>query len=375
MRLGFFLPRRNHLKILGSVAVEARHRGHTVWAIVRPEGLKGDTSEEWARGTGLFDWVSPYYREPDWIVAVGLRTAPYERQVSRPLGMKWAALDSCGDNLTFLLEGDSTGNWDLVTTLSEEAKQFAVAETGGYFGNDLVPIGYPELDQLSLQTMTREACRAKWNLPAGQMVVLFGTAARPIRLGRIRRWWFGQVRYRQIVRALRQWCDERGALLIAKTRAKHGDPAWLARICDRVVGDESFYPFSTLELLQAADLYVGFASAMAIEACAVGIPQVHLHGWPPERYEWPSAWPMKQRFFLERDGLWNTSFSSQVACYAPSWAGRMRFHLSVVGDGVTGPGHRNGSAAQGRAYARWAGPLDGKASSRFLDLLEIRCGG
>jgi len=102
----------------------------------------------------------------------------------------------------------------------------------------------------------------------------------------------------------------------------------------------------------------------------VGIPQVHLHGWPPWRYEWPWAWPLKQRFFLqERDGLWNTAFSQQVACYAPGWAGRVRLQLELAGDGMT----VNGSAAQGRACARWAGPLDGKSSARLLDLLESRC--
>lgn len=362
MKIAFFLPRRNHIKIIGPVAAEAKSRGHKTFAVVQTSGPKDDTDRAELTALGLFDDVVSDIGSSQWVVAVGLRTAQQQRLTSRPIGIRWAALDSCGDNLTFLLEGHSTANWDLVTTLSEEAKQFAVAETGGYFGGDLISIGYPELDQLHTVVGDRAACRAKWNLPAGQMVVFFGTAARPIRLGRVRRWWFQQLRYWQIVRALRAWCDAREALLVAKTRLKHGDPAWLTRYCDRIIGDVSFYPFTTLELLRAADLYVGFASAMAIEAAAVGIPQLHLHGWPPWRYEWPAAWPMKQRFFVDPGGYWSSPGSCQVACYQSQWAEVLDDRLDLM----VGHHIRNRGEA-------WAGPLDGKASARFLDLLESRC--
>lgn len=360
MRLAFVIPRANHLKIIGPVWDEAKRRGHEVEAVVLPADVKGAGAMSHVQaelGGPIIGPIGLHEGRFDWAVAVGMTTAPELRQRTRPR-LKWAALDSCGDNLTYLLEGHSTANWDLVTTLSEEAKQFAVAETGGYFGNDLVPIGYPELDQIQTVVGDRAACRAKWNLPAGQMVVFFGTAARPIRLGRIRRWWFQQLRYWQIVRALRAWCDAHGALLIAKTRLKHGDPAWLTRYCDRIIGDVSFYPFTTLELLRAADLYVGFASAMAIEASAVGIPQVHLHGWPPWRYEWPWAWPMKQRFFVEPGGYWTSPGSRQMPCDVKA--------LPAMLD-------RTVSSKVGYRGNRWAGPLDGRASARFLDLLESKC--
>ena len=266
MKIAFVIPRANHLKIIGPVWDEAKRRGHEVEAVVMPADVKGAGAIVHVKAELCGPIIGPLgLREGhfDWAVAVGMITAPDLRQRTRPQ-LRWASLDHCGDNLTYLLEGNSTVNWDLVTTLSEEAKQFAVAETGGYFGGDLVPIGYPELDQLSTIVGDRTACRTKWNLPGGQMVVLFGTAARPIRLGKIRRWWFQQLRYWQVVRALRAWCDERGALLVAKTRLKHRDPAWLTRYCDRIIGDVSFYPFTTLELLRVADLYVGFASAMAM---------------------------------------------------------------------------------------------------------------
>ena len=367
MRLLLWVPRSNHIKILGSVAAEGWRRGHDVLAVA-PEGdAKGGDAlaharEELSGGIRVTDrWHLAEFR-PQWAVAVGLRTAPTLRRLTRRLGVRWAALDHAGDNLTFLLEGGGCNGWDLRTTLSEDARQFAEGLTHGVLGHDLIPIGYPELDQLA--GMTRDGCRAKWSVPPGKAVILFGSAARPIRLGRVRRWWFDLLRHRRIVGRLRAWADRHGALLVVKTRAKHRDPAWLADRCDRVVGDECFYPFTTLELLRAADLYVGFASAMAIEACAVGLPQIHLHGWSPWRVEWPAAWPLKRRFFLE--GMWDCEGSRQVACYGGLWGDR----LSAALEASERPFDRDGQRV---ACARWAGPLDGQASHRLLDLLEARC--
>ena len=366
MKFAFLIPRANHVKIIGPVWDEAKRRGHQVEAIVTPADVKG---------AGVMAHVQAELGGPiqsplglsetrfDWAVAVGLRTALDLRLRTRPR-LKWAALDSTGDNLTYLLEGDPIDGWDFISLLSVEASAFAGqlgAKTEG-----LLCHGYPELDQLSTVIGDRAACRAKWNLP-GQKMVLFGPAARPIRLGRVRRWWFQQLRYRHVLWVLRRWAEMAGFVIIAKTRAKHRDPGYLRRYCDRIVVDESFDPFTTLELLRAADLYVGFASAMAIEACAVGIPQVHLHGWPPEEAEWPSAAPFKQRFFIEKGGLWNVAGSRSVTCYGEDWPMRLHETLddTLAEFSLTGPG------AMRRACERWAGPLDG-ASARFLDALESR---
>ena len=366
MRLLLWIPRAPHLKILGSVAAEATRRGHDVLAVAPAGDVKGGDALIHARGElGSMVPVTDRWRltdfRPHWALAVGLRTAPTLRRLTRRRGVRWCALDHCGDNLSFLLEGESTNGWDAVSLLSVEGARLAGSMTEG-----VACQGYPELDQLTTVVGDRAACRAKWNLPQDQHVLFFGTAACPIRLGRVRRWWFEQMRYWRIVRILRQWADEHGAFIVAKTRAKHRDPAWLLRYADKVVGDVSFYPFTTLELLRAADLYVGFASAMAIEACAVGIPQVHLYGWPPEWAEWPSGWPFKREFFLKAGGLWNCPGSVAVACWGDRWWQTVGAHLDAVPLALM----RNGTEFMQAACERWAGPLDGQASSRVLDLLE-----
>ena len=372
MRLLLWVPRSNHIKILGSVAAEARWRGHDV-LVVAPEGdAKGGDALIHAQAelggmVPVMDrWRLADFR-PQWALAVGLRTAPTLRRVTRRLGVRWAALDHCGDNLSFLLEGDTIHGWDAISLLSVEASAFA-----GHLGaptEGMACQGYPELDQLSTVVGNQASCRQKWGLPAGRMVVLLGPAARPIRLGHVRRWWFGMVRYRRTMAVLRRWCDMTGALLVAKTRAKHRDPAWLGRYCDGIVGDEAFYPFTTLELLRAADLYVGFASAMAVEAAALGIPAVHLYGWPPEAAEWPSGRPFKEEFFITRGGLWNCPGSRTALCYGEDW--RMRLHETI--DTVLCERSLAEATGMRQACARWAGPLDGRASHRLLDLLEARC--
>lgn len=364
MKLAFVIPRSNHLKIIGPIVTEAQRRGHSVIVVVTPADPKGAgvlphlTAE--LPGVSVYSQAVLHKPFVDWAVAVGLRTAPDLRQCTRPR-LKWAALEHAGDNLLYLREGDSLAGWDFVSFLSVEAMAFADRRTEGHLAQ-----GYPELDQLSLQTMTREACRAKWNLPAGQFVVVVGTAARPAGMSRTRRWWFAQYRYWAVMRELRRWADMSRAMIIAKTRAKHDDPAWLTRYCDRIVGDVSFYPFTTLELLMAADLYVGFASTMAIEACAVGVPSVHLYGWPPEAAEWPSGKPFKDEFFIKEGGLWNCPGSRTVACYGEDW--RCRLHETI--DTVLSERGFKGADAMRVACERWAGSLDGQASSRFLDALE-----
>ena len=318
-------------------------------------------------GIGIADEVDAeiHLRDVDWTVAVGLRTAPAIRAYTRASGVKWAVLDSVGDNLLYVREYGEAAlkDWDCVTTLAPEPRDAAAAWI-------LEPVGYPELDQLALPGMSREACREKWNLPHEQKIVLFAPAARPANLTRFRRWWWGRRDYPFIARQIRRFCDRHGALLLTKTRAKHRDPSWLAEVSDRVVGETCYYPFDTLELVVASNAVVGFVSTLAVEAAAVGRPQVWFHAWPPEESEWPKNLPLRRAFFLAEGGLWNHAGARMMNAYGPRW----REHLwhwaewaswPILSDFARGQNHH--------AVTRWAGAVGG-ASERFLDLLEVRHG-
>lgn len=366
VKIGYFLSRQTHLKVLGPVAAEARRRGHACVAQIQRAGPKDDVSKSWAQGLSLFDQVTTHDLEADWMVAVGLRTAADERHVSRSRGIKWAALDSCGDNLLYVREyGEAVlKDWDCVTTLAPEPRDAA----GAWM---LEPVGYPELDQLFTVISDQAACRVKWNLPERQNIVLFAPAARPAHLSRLSRWWWGRGDYPFIAHQVRRFCDRHGALLITKTRAKHGDPPWLEGLSDRYIGETCYYPFDTLELVVASDLVTGgFGSALAIEAAAVGRPQAWLQAWPLERSEWPRFLPVRRPFFADPGGLWNHAGARTLNCYGPRW----REHLQFWAEESPWPELDDAAREQhSRAVTRWAGPVDGKASARFLDLLESRC--
>lgn len=72
-----------------------------------------------------------------------------------------------------------------------------------------------------------------------------------------------------VVKSLRKFASNNGALLIAKK--KHSLPVTpeLVRYCDRIVGDDNFYPHTALELFSISNLVVGFYSFGAIEAVAL----------------------------------------------------------------------------------------------------------
>lgn len=386
MKLAFYVPRLNHLKILAPVAAAARQRGHECVEL-RPVGQlcgpKDDAGKMLGHdpafkpfdlSIGIADAVDAeiHLRDVDWAVTVGLRTAPAIRAYTRASGVKWAALDHVGDNLLYVLEygKDALADWDLATTLAEEPQRFAALASKEEYDcafDALEPIGYPELDQLALPWMTKAACRAKWNLPEGK-IVLFAPAARPANLSRLSRWWWGRHDYPFIARQVRRFCDRHGALLVTKTRAKHGDPPWLQRMSDSYIGETCYYPFDTLELVVAADLVVGgFASALAVEAAAVGRPQIWLHAWSPERSEWARMLPLRRPFFSDSGGLWNHAGARTIHCFGPRW----REHLRHWAEWGSWPILTEAARTQNcQAVTRWAGPQDQKSADRVLDLLE-----
>jgi hypothetical protein len=375
MRFAFWISRLTHLKVAAPVAAAARRRGHACVSL-HPVGRLCGPKDDAERGVRYDPALKPFnlsvaisdetdaeihLRDVDWVVAVGLRTAPTIRAYTRASGVKWACLDHVGDNLLYPLEGwqPADAEWDCLTTLAEGPRAFTEGQDhllplGRALLQTMRPVGYPELDQLALPGMTREVCREKWNLPREGRIVLFAPAARPANLGRLRRWWWGRQDYPFIARQIRRWCDRHGAFLLTKTRAKHGDPPWLQDISDLSVSDGVYYPFNTLELLVAADVVVGFASALAVEAAAVGRPQLWLHAWPPRRSEWPAYLPLRERYFLQRGGLWNNAGTGQIECFGPRWREFLqRWAVEWPWPVLT----EEGLQAMRQATERWAGTL------------------
>lgn len=169
--------------------------------------------------------------------------------------------------------------------------------------------GSPMLDQLAL--VDPDAVRRRYALPSDRPIILlmslkmavpdpwrrivWGRGGRTIRTLRalaarrsdfVPEIWRGD-HYRDVVRAVRRFCDRHGALLVVKSKAKNGDPRFLRRLADRMVFDDHTYPYTSLELLAVSNVCAHFESGAVLEAAFAGVPSIsiavsqqHLDAYP-----------------------------------------------------------------------------------------------
>lgn len=159
--------------------------------------------------------------------------------------------------------------------------------------------GSPMLDHWAL--VNPIAARARYGLPLDRPVVLFMSLKmnvpdnpwRRLVWGRGPRAWraakalaMGQRdlvpeilhgrHYRDLVAAIRRFCDRHGALLVVKYKGKNDDPAFLRRAADLYVDDLHNWPYTSLELMAVARLCVHFESAAVVEAAFAGVPSISI---------------------------------------------------------------------------------------------------
>jgi hypothetical protein len=426
-RIAYFWPRVNHLKVFGPVIAEQLRRGlagkplllvpdeplvaqraknRELAAALRIPEIRDQigagveiatvrTAVELLavmRRNGVAAVVSQGLRLPGSVLAEAV--IPSRRE-----GTLWCSLGYVQEELLHILQaGPSILNeWDVATTLSRAGLEFVteLLRAGGV--RDLAPlarmapIGFVELDQV--RGFDRAELRRRYGLPPDRPVIYFSTAPRlrlrfaplmplafyarrvptALRGGLVRHLWARQwpevdhlATYEEILGGLRRFADRHDALLLGKTRAKHRDPAYLARSVDLLLSDGAYFPFRTLELIALADLYVGMPTASAIEAAFVGRPMIHLLPFPPESYETPVFLPVRREFYMEKGGLWNT-------------AGLSRFHRTYRRaeweefDEWSRSGHFEREADPAARLAlveKVIGFDDFNASGRFLDLVE-----
>ena len=383
--------------MVGPVLDAARRRGWHVFALCPMGGPKDDAHRQRealsAQLGGLP--VAPIRRgagealealeHVDAVVAVGLVQPDWVRQhvmpQSRRRGTVWASLGYLQEELLHVLTAGwpVLSEWNVPTTSTREGIEWVaeeVAKAGSAFAahevrRRFVPVGVPALDPLP--GLDRAACRAKHTLPKDGRVLLFVPAAFPHLMPRWRRWAFdGPLSwaawalvlptYRRVFDAVRAYARRHEATVIVKTRAKNPDPPWLGDL-GRVIGDESWYPHTTSELAVAADAYCGFASGMALEATAAGLPQTHFFAWPPEASEHPRFLPWRRRAWLTR-GPWDyPALAEGLHLYqgpwlAEAWVSNSRWPRR--------PAPEDYQAAL-RAIT---GPIDGKAADRVLDAVD-----
>lgn len=240
------------------------------------------------------------------------------------------------------------GDWDLLTTMGPRGLRYIEHKLSGaapgvrkQILDRTVAVGYPELDGIGRNSDLN--IRRKYKLPAARPIIYVSTAVKffprfihsPGRLSRWRlrgcqsifsgpserpsesyladlsakamaRMMDGPVlSYRHYLSSLRKLADRNDAILVAKTRTKHQDPDYLGDYVDAVFFDESFFPFTTLDLMQVSSLYFGFYSASAIEAVASGLYSITSEYLPQRLIEHDWGMEIKQFYYFGNSGLWD----------------------------------------------------------------------
>jgi len=159
-------------------------------------------------------------------------------------------------------------------------------------------VGIPELDAAML--IDPDEVRHRWGIPRHQpVVVLFPF---PQGVGRAVFWprkicgepsslrqlanviayrrfeYWPHVRHgwndRNVVKAIRRFCDRNGAYLLIKSRRKTPIPRYIETVADRCLYDESLYPPTVLEALSIASLSIGYFSGTVLESIGLGVPHL-----------------------------------------------------------------------------------------------------
>ena len=283
-------------------------------------------------------------------------------ELTREGGVKWLALPHVLDELLYVVQQPEhvLGLWDVVCTIGPRCvdwlEEWLRSEGSGFaerVRQKVLPVGYPELD--GLDRLDPAMVRRKYDIPAGKPVILMaspcgfpalypetGYFGRLIRKGIYDR--FLGIRglrlqsrlnaalsylkaplvlpYKRYLQALRRLADRNGALLVCKTRAKDRSLDSISTVADLVVCDQSYYPFTTLELMSVADLYLGFESATIFESLAARVFSVTaMVGSLWSFSSSPADQSLTSDLFLGRDGLWGLPGMSQTLM-GSQWSSR-----------------------------------------------------
>jgi len=170
----------------------------------------------------------------------------------------------------------------------------------------------------------------------------------------------------EVVRAVETLArDRHGALILTKSRFKHGDPEFIANGSDMVVSDRSYYPFTAFEALSIADLVVTAPSLLVLDALALGKPSIVLR--PVHNSARHSMSGLYDEFLYDDGGLFNLKGVTETfsTCTEEGWD---RFDSWSKEGGFTRPvlGERD-------AFMKRYGIEPGASARFFHSIAEMIC--
>ena len=178
----------------------------------------------------------------------------------------------------------------------------------------------------------------------------------PRSLGDVVRGW----NYINVLKKIRDFCDNNNAVFIMKGREKDRDLDIEKNIADLYLTDTSYYPPTFLELLSVSDLVIGNLSTVVMDVVTAGVPYLLIDLPKPGRHrdssllerfenEDPSFWRCK-------GAIWRLDLKTMLNDFP-----KMRLEEFAVD-----------AAARTRYVDRIMGTATGSSSARALDLISER---
>jgi len=246
-----------------------------------------------------------------------------------------------------------------------------------------VCIGWPQLDQKSLIDSIQVKERLK--IPKNQSVVTLLNWVDSSHLGREqavfasvnlknkllamyrfkKKFWqdlylLSRSNFISVAESVRSFCKKNNACLIVKSRQRDHIPPQVARLADKVLYDENYYPHTTMELMSISDLCIGSYSFAVTEAAAYGVPfLIHYsadfanQNTYTEKHSIILKLREKGNFFNYPGVVFNMDNESMIS----------RLPSMKLGD------FRRDSQAQAEFLSKFIGFADKANSDTFLDVL------
>ena len=327
MKIAFLVHRKNYYKYFSPLIEEALKRGHSVFCIHDLFWVAG-TSKAYdipkLTSVPLFQsgqpkvlaWENPealisLIQEHDIELLVFLNTHPVYAQLQenlrqQQLSVRWVAVQHASD---VLLCTRNLLSYDLSLVFSDRWVEWikeVFQRNGGRpdevaaLASKLVAVGDVDLD--SYAAIDPEMVRQRLEVPSGKKVVLllpfpfgssvdrfwsryiYGASSRFPALAAA--WLSGRPRWirqayrgendRNVIRAIRRFCDANNAFFIIKSRLKDPVRPYAHLLADKVLYDEEIYPSTIAQCLAISDVCIHFSSNVAYEAAFRGIPSVAI---------------------------------------------------------------------------------------------------
>lgn len=318
-RVGFFIQRVSMIKSIGSLIDEALRRNHDAHIFLDSELNASTKSYENVTQATLIRWASkvqfhelPFRQWLDLACELRLHTVYSEAFYSflfnaaltpaakrlREKGTRLVSISHLWENALEVPESHEL--IDLTFYWSEEHRQAhqRIFPEAKIDSSRTAVAGSTMFDQMA--AVDRDVVRKKYGIAAGQPVVVFFSlkmnVGDPWRLiamsgasmlkkilrataaGRfdLLKELYQGPSYRQLMQAIRSFCDKQGAKLIVKSKQKNADPSFVHELADAVILEDSVYPYTSMELIAISNLCIHFGSAAALETAFANVPSVSI---------------------------------------------------------------------------------------------------